>query len=235
MKLLAVESSGLTAGCAVIEDGKLLGEYSTNFKKTHSETLLPMTEALLNMLGIKPSELDAIALSKGPGSFTGLRIGIATVKGLALALDIPVVPVETTAGMAYGLYGTEGLICPIMDARRSQVYTGLYRFQGEELVQVSGQRAVSVEELCAELKEGREHVTFMGDGVDVYEGIVKAALGDKCSFAPCHLRYQRAAALGMLAWEYYKKGGYVKGDDLVPEYLRLSQAERELKEKNNAK
>ncbi|MBQ9828391.1 MAG: tRNA (adenosine(37)-N6)-threonylcarbamoyltransferase complex dimerization subunit type 1 TsaB [Lachnospiraceae bacterium] len=235
MKLLAIESSGLTAGCAVIEDGRLLGEYDTNFKKTHSETLLPMTEALLNMLEIKPSDIDAIGLSKGPGSFTGLRIGIATVKGLAMALDIPVVPVPTTAGIAYNLFGTSGLICPIMDARRSQVYTGLYRFEGEKLVKVRDQMAVSVDELCTSLNGLGEPVTFLGDGIDVYRGRIEDLMTNGFSFAPCHLRYQRAAAMGMLAYEYYKEGLSIKGDDLVPEYLRLSQAERELKEKNDGK
>ncbi len=229
--LLALESSGLTAGCAVIDNGRLLGEYNTNFKKTHSETLLPMAEALLNMLEISPADLTAVAVSAGPGSFTGLRIGSATAKGIALALDIPIVPVPTTAGIAYNLYDTPGILCPIMDARRDQVYTGCYRWKDSLFETLTEQRAMDIEELSEELKTYKENIIFLGDGVNVYKDRIDEILESPHSYAPEHLRYQRAGAMGMLAWKYLEEGRAIPGDEHSPFYLRKSQAERELLEK----
>ena len=131
MKILALDSSGMTASAAILEDGILRAEYTVNIGLTHSQTLLPMIDTISKMTGIKAEELDAIAIAAGPGSFTGLRIGSATAKGIGLAWDIPIVSVQTVDALAYNLYGTEGLICPMMDARRQQVYTGLYRFAAE--------------------------------------------------------------------------------------------------------
>ena len=132
MLLLAIESSGLVASIALMTEDKLIGEYTTNFKKTHSQTLLPMMDEVVRMTGISLDSVDAIVISGGPGSFTGLRIGAATAKGLGLALDKPLVNVPTVDALAYNLYGLEQVICPIMDARRQQVYTGLYTFEGDK-------------------------------------------------------------------------------------------------------
>ena len=129
MRILAIESSSLVASVAIVEDGVTLAEYTANFKMTHSQTLLPMIDSMVSLFGIDLSTIDAIAVSGGPGSFTGLRIGSATAKGLGLALDKPLIHVPTLDGTAYNLYGAKGLICPIMDARRNQVYTGIYRFE----------------------------------------------------------------------------------------------------------
>ena len=145
MKILAIDSSGLVASAAVLEDGLLLAEYTVNYKKTHSQTLLPMIDEISRMLELDLNSLDAIAVAGGPGSFTGLRIGSATAKGLGLALDKPLISVPTVDALAYNFCGTERLICPMMDARRSQVYTGLYRFRGEEFQVVLPQRAEGVE------------------------------------------------------------------------------------------
>ena len=131
MLLAAIESSGLVASVAFMTEDKLIGEYTTNFKKTHSQTLLPMFVEVVRMTGIRLEDLDAIVVSGGPGSFTGLRIGAATAKGLGLALDKPLISVPTVDALAYNLYGTQQVICPIMDARRQQVYTGLYTFEGD--------------------------------------------------------------------------------------------------------
>ena len=128
MKLLALDSSGLVASVALVEDDNLIAEYTIQYKKTHSQTLLPMLDEIKKMVELDLSTVDAIAVAAGPGSFTGLRIGSATAKGLALALEKPIVPVPTVDGLAYQLYGTDALVCPIMDARRSQVYTGIYEF-----------------------------------------------------------------------------------------------------------
>ena len=129
MKILALDSSGLVASVAVLEDDALLAEYTMNYKKTHSQTLLPMLDEMAKMIDLDLNTIDAIAVAGGPGSFTGLRIGSATAKGLGLALSIPIIPVPTVDALAYNLYGSDKLICPIMDARRNQVYTGIYRFE----------------------------------------------------------------------------------------------------------
>ncbi len=126
MKILALDSSGLVASVAVTEDDVLIAEYTIQYKKTHSQTLLPMLEEVRRMVELAMDQVDAIAVAAGPGSFTGLRIGSATAKGLALALEKPIIPVPTLDGLAWQMYGTDALVCPIMDARRSQVYTGLY-------------------------------------------------------------------------------------------------------------
>ena len=131
MKVLAVDSSGLVASVAVVQDDELLAEYTLNYKKTHSQTLLPMLEELKKMIDLDLNSIDVIAVAAGPGSFTGLRIGSATVKGLGLALNKPIAQVPTLEGLAYNMCGTDHLVCPLMDARREQVYTGVYRFVGK--------------------------------------------------------------------------------------------------------
>ena len=129
MRILALDSSGLVATVAIVEDEQTLAEYTVNYKKTHSQTLLPMLDEIVKMTEYDLNTIDAIAVAGGPGSFTGLRIGSATAKGLGLALDKPLIHVPTVDGMAYNLFGCKGLICPMMDARRNQVYTGIYRFE----------------------------------------------------------------------------------------------------------
>ena len=151
MKILALDSSGLVASVAVVEDNQLLAEYTVNYKKTHSQTLLPMLDEIAKMIELDLETIDAIAVAAGPGSFTGLRIGSATAKGLGLALKKPLIPVPTVDALAYNLYDSTGVICPMMDARRKQVYTGIYRFADHELVTVSRQKAIAVEELIGEI------------------------------------------------------------------------------------
>ena len=133
MKILALDSSGLVASAAIVEDDVLIAEYTTDYKKTHSQTLLPMLDEIRQMIDLDLHTIDAIAISAGPGSFTGLRIGAATAKGLGLALNLPLVEVPTLEGLAFNLWGTDKLVCPIMDARRNQVYTGIYEFCKEEI------------------------------------------------------------------------------------------------------
>lgn len=227
MKLLAIDSSGLVASVAVLEEDSVLGEYSTNFKKTHSQTLLPMISELKKMLGLDMNAIDAIAVAGGPGSFTGLRIGSATAKGLGLALDKPLISVPTVDAMAYQLYGTKGLICPIMDARRAQVYTGIYTFEEDTFIVVEGQQAISIQELMGKLNAYRQPVTFLGDGVPVHKEILKELLQVPVYFAPSFASRQRAAVLGTLALAYMKEGKTEAAKDHKPDYLRLSQAERE--------
>lgn len=227
MKILGIDSSSLVASVAVVTDDILTAEYTVDFKKTHSQTLLPMIDEVVTMLGMDLHEIDAIAVSGGPGSFTGLRIGSATAKGLGLALEKPLIHVPTVDAMAYNLWGSDALICPIMDARRKQVYTGIYRYEDHRLVTVKDQMAVGIEELLSMLNEMGETVTFLGDGVPVFKDIIADKLEVPFSFAPSHLSRQRAGAVGALGILYYKEGRTETAAEHKPDYLRVSQAERE--------
>lgn len=237
MKILGLDSSGLVASVAVVEDdgenSNLVAEYTVNYKKTHSQTLLPMLDAIAQMTELDLSTVDAIAVAGGPGSFTGLRIGSATAKGLGLALNKPLVHIPTVDALAYNLYGTEKLICPLMDARRNQVYTGIYEFQGEKLRALEPQMAVGIEEIAEKLcRLGRE-VIFLGDGVPVFrKRLTEELMKDvPFSFAPAHVNKQRAGAVAMLAVSYVRAGKTETAAEHRPDYLRLSQAERERLEK----
>lgn len=241
MKLLALDSSGLVASVAVVEgDTKgstLLAEYTVNYKKTHSQTLLPMLDTIVQMLELDLNTIDAIAIAAGPGSFTGLRIGSATAKGLGLALGKPLIHIPTVDALAYNLYGTDKLICPIMDARREQVYTGIYEFLDGKLQILEPQMAISVAELSEKLKRYDREVIFLGDGVPVYERILTERYLTDCkiSFAPAHVNKQRAAAVGTLALAYFEAGKTETAAAHQPDYLRLSQAERERAEQEQKK
>ena len=242
MKILALDSSGLVASVAVVEDdgvnSSLLAEYTVNYKKTHSQTLLPMLDEIVKMTELDLKTIDAVAVAAGPGSFTGLRIGSATAKGLGLALDKPLVEIPTVDGLAYNLYGTDRLICPIMDARRNQVYTGIYEFRGGSLQVLETQMAVGIEVIAEKLRGMNREVIFLGDGVPVFRKRLEEELmaGAAFSFAPAHLNKQRAGAVGALALQYLREGKTVSAAEHRPTYLRLSQAERErLEQEKNRK
>lgn len=241
MKILGLDSSGLVASVAVVEDdgvnSNLLAEYTVNYKKTHSQTLLPMLDEIAKMIELDLNTIDAIAVAGGPGSFTGLRIGSATAKGLGLALDKPLVHIPTVDALAYNLYGTDKIICPLMDARRNQVYTGIYEFQGEELVALEPQMAVGIEEIAEKLCKLGRGVIFLGDGVPVFRQVLTDELMKKVafSFAPAHVNKQRAAAVAMLAVSYVRAGKTETAAEHRPDYLRLSQAERERAERERLK
>ena len=235
MKILAIDSSGLVASVAIVTEDDLIAEYTVNYKITHSQTLMPMLDEIVQMTDVKLKDLDGIAISEGPGSFTGLRIGAATVKGLGLALNIPIIPVPTVDGLAYNLYKAKVIICPLIDSRRNQVYTGLYKWVDDEFTVVSEQKVVGIEEIADEINEAFEEVIFLGDGVRVFEEKLKELIDVPYSFAPPHVSKQRAGAIGALGLEYLKKGMTVHADDFAPIYLRKSQAERELAEKKGEK
>lgn len=230
MKVLGLDSSGLVASVAVVCDDNLLGEYTVNYKKTHSQTLLPMLHEVAEMIELDLSTIDAIAIAGGPGSFTGLRIGSATAKGLGLALDKPIVNVPTVDALAYNLVGHRDMICPLMDARRNQTYTGLYRFDGNELCVVREQCAVGIDEIVADINARGESVVFLGDGVPVFRDYIAEHLAVPYSFAPAHMNKQRAGAVAALGLCYMKEGRCETAGEHRPEYLRLSQAERERNE-----
>lgn len=226
MRILGIESSSLVASVAIVTDDVMTAEYTVNYKKTHSQTLLPMIDAMAQMLELDLATVDAIAVSAGPGSFTGLRIGSATAKGLGLALNKPLIHVPTVDAMAYNLCGASGLICPIMDARRSQVYTGVYRFE-QEFETVREQCAVSLSELIEFLNQTGEKVTFLGDGIPVSKDAIGELLKVPYGFAPAHMNRQRAGAVAVLGGIYYGQGKTETAAEHAPDYLRLSQAERE--------
>ncbi|MCM1185220.1 MAG: tRNA (adenosine(37)-N6)-threonylcarbamoyltransferase complex dimerization subunit type 1 TsaB [Lachnoclostridium sp.] len=231
MKIIGLDSSGLVAGAAIVEDGVLLAEYTVNYKKTHSQTLLPMLAQLRDMIELDLDSVDAIAIAAGPGSFTGLRIGAATAKGLGLALGKPLVEVPTLEGLAYNLWGTGSMVCPLMDARRNQVYTGLYEFvgQGQDfgLQVLKEQCAVDIHDILEQINAQNREVIFLGDGVPVYREVIEAQTKVPFTFAPASHSRQRAAAVASLGAIYYKEGKIVTAAEHKPEYLRKSQAERE--------
>lgn len=241
MRVLAIDSSGMTATVAVVEDTQTIAEYTVNFKKTHSQTLLPMIDTMGKMIELDLKSIDAIAVAGGPGSFTGLRIGSATAKGLGLALEKPLIHVPTVDGLAYNLYGCQDIICPIMDARRKQVYTGMYTFARRELEGsketelvldvLEAQNASPIEELIERLNIHGRPVVFLGDGVPVYQDVIKEKMHVPFSFAPASANRQRAAVVGALGIQYYKEGKFETAMEHQPDYLRVSQAERERAEK----
>ncbi len=238
MKILALDSSGLVASVAVAEDDCLLAEFTVNYKKTHSQTLLPMMEEVKKILELDLNTLDAIAVASGPGSFTGLRIGSATAKGLGMALGKPLVEVPTLEGLAFNLCGTDRLICPLMDARRGQVYTGVYisrwgcdgKWQLETLVP---QCAADISFILDQLNQIGREVIFLGDGVPVFAERIKKELRVGYSFAPSNKSRQSAASVAALGAIYYAQGRTVSAAAHQPVYLRMSQAERERAEKEN--
>ena len=237
MKILAIEASGPVAGCALLEDGVLTAEYSVQYKKKHSQSLVPMLDEMKRMLDLQLSSIDFLAVTEGPGSFTGLRIGAATVKGLGLALDKPVLPVPTVDSLACNLFGTDRLICPLMDARRQQVYTGIYENDGELRV-IEPQCVVALSEITQKLNALGREVIFLGDGVPVNEAALEEQMTVPYLIAPAHVNRQRAASTAVRAAQIYAEradAALVSADDFRPEYLRIPQAERERGDKRNYK
>ncbi len=234
MKILGIDSSGLVASVAVVEDDNLLGEFTMNYKKTHSQTLLPMLDTLAKMIELDLNTVDAIAVSGGPGSFTGLRIGSATAKGLGLALEKPLIHIPTVDALAYNLCGHRDMVCPLMDARRNQTYTGLYAFDGNHMQALLAQCAVGIDEIVAKINKIGHAVVFLGDGVPVFETYIGEHVTVPYTFAPAHVNKQRAATVAALGEIYYKEGKTETAQEHRPDYLRLSQAERERMERENA-
>ena len=234
MKIAALESSGMVASAAIAEDDHLIAEFTIDYKKTHSQTLLLMLESVFAMAGLSVRDMDAIAVSKGPGSFTGLRIGSATAKGLCLALDIPLIEVPTLDALAFNLCASDGIVCPIMDARRSQVYTCAYHMENFRPVSLIEPGAFPIDALIDKLNTFGEKVTFLGDGVPVYQAICAEKLRAKAFFAPAHVSRQKASSVALLGLMLAHEGKMISADRHSPDYFRLSQAEREKAEREKA-
>ncbi len=224
MLILALESSAKAASAALLEDEKLIAQYSQCSGLTHSRTLLPMVDDMLKNTENTIAGVDLIAVAHGPGSFTGIRIGVSTVKGLAWAADKMCVGVSTLEAMAWHGVSAGGLVCPVMDARRSQVYNALFEINGAAPQRLCEDRAIALEELAEQIRG--KNAFLVGDGAELtYKYMLSA--GIDCRMAPQNLLYQSAWGVGMAALD--KTPG--TADDLLPVYLRLSQAERERQEK----
>lgn len=228
MKILSIESASVTASCALAEDENILGEYTLRHKKTHSEKLMPLIEELMGELKLKIDDIDLIAISEGPGSYTGLRIGAAIAKSLAFASDIRIASVPTMKSLAANVYDENKLIVPVMDAKAGRIYTGIYRWEKGECIEVLEQFPCNIDELIEILNDYKEPVIFNGDGsVNYREEINK--LNRKAYFAPEVFNYLKASTLSFLGYKMAVKGNTLKAKDFKPQYLRLSQAERNKK------
>ncbi len=230
MKILSLDSATESATCAILDDNRILGEIIFNYKKQHSLILMPMIDELFKNTDMSINDIDAFVASKGPGSFTGLRIGMATIKGLSQGTKKPFVTLSTLDSLAYNLAYTDGIICPILDALRDNVYTALYTFKDCQLIRISEYMNISLNELVTMLKEKNSSISFVGDGVPKFKERLLEHL-PKASFAPAHLNLAKASSLGELGLKLLSNG---IEDDIyasVPIYLRKPQAEREYEEK----
>lgn len=223
MKILAIDTSSTVASVAILDEDKIAAEYSINYKMTHSVTLMQMLKNIIKISGIELSEIDAFAIDAGPGSFTGLKIGSATIKALAYACNKPVISVETTLSLAYNIYMKEGLVCPVMDARRDRVYSGIYEYDNYKLKCLLEQDAYELLYLIDKINLSNKNVVFVGDGVDVYkELIIKNC--KNAVFAYPHLLLQRAGSVAFAAKMKYEDGKYDTAFNHKPIYLRESSA-----------
>lgn len=233
MKILAFESSAKAAGVAIIDDGALLGEYFQNSGQTHSRTLMQMAQNLIENCDLTAQDIDACAVANGPGSFTGVRIGVAAAKGFCWGREIPCYGVSTLEAMARGAACMDGIFCCCMDARREQVYNALFQVQGGSVTRLSDDRAISIAELGEDLGKIDAPIFLVGDGAQLCHAALKDTIKNLI-LLPEHLRQQRAAGIGLGAWEKVKVGADADPASLTPNYLRLSQAERARLEKLKA-
>lgn len=234
MKILGLDCSGRSVGVAVVEDGLLLGESAVYHRKQHSASLLPLMEELMRQIPLDLDAIDALALTKGPGSYTGIRISAVTAKGLGMVLDKPLVPMSTVEALAYNLWGCAYDICPLMDARREQTYTGVYRFCGEEMTEVVPTCAVTIEQIVDRLNDSGRDVVFLGDGVPVFSDYIREHCRVPYHFAPAHANRQRAGSVAAYGEQLYRQGCCVSSKEFLPDYYRMSQAERERMEAQKA-
>ena len=217
--ILGIDSSAVSAGCALVEDSKIVAEQFLNTRHTHSETLLPMISAMLKSAQITLSDVDKIAVSAGPGSFTGLRIGISCVKGLCDAAHKPCVPVSTLEAVAYNFLYIDGVVCACMDARCKQVYNALFRSENGVITRLCEDRAIAAADLSAELANLDGKVILAGDGAELMHAFTE----ERYTLAPPALRFQRGSGVCFAA----QNAPEIAPAALMPSYLRLPQAERE--------
>ncbi len=229
MKILGIDTTGQTASAALVEDDKLIAEFTLNYKLTHSQTIMPVIADIIERTETDKSTIDCIACASGPGSFTGLRIGAATAKGFALALDKPLVAVPTLDALAYNVFETNKFICPIMDARRNQVYAAFYMWEDGKLIRLTDHMAESIDRIIEIAEMFESEVIFLGDGVPVHRE--KLEQDTDFLFAPAYCNMQRAATVAALGRILAEEGMAKPGDQFELIYLRKSQAEREREER----
>lgn len=233
MKILAVECTASPVSAALADNGKILGEYFLNQKTTHSQTLMPMIDSLLKLCSLNPNDIDAFAVPVGPGSFTGVRIGVSAVKGLAEPINKPCIPVSVLEAMAYNMEAIDCIVCAVMDARCNQFYNALFKIESGKIERLCEDRAILKDDLIKEvalLECGSLPIFAVGDGADIFYEAAKDKL-DNLKLTPEHLKYQRATGVYKVA---ENSETFVSAEDLLPTYLRLPQAERELKAKSLA-
>ncbi|WP_425446302.1 tRNA (adenosine(37)-N6)-threonylcarbamoyltransferase complex dimerization subunit type 1 TsaB [Dethiothermospora halolimnae] len=231
MKILAIDTSSIVATCAIMDDDKLIGEYILNQGRTHSQKIMPIIKELLDNCELKPEDIDLFAAAKGPGSFTGLRIGIATIKALAHVNDKKVVGIPTIDALAFNVPYSKGIVVPMMDARRDRVYSGIYKWESGGLSVIREQDVIEVDELIDILNERNERIIVNGDGGNVYREKLLEGLKNEVVFAPKSCNIARASSLCELAFSKVEKGELESYLTLTPQYLRKSQAERQYDEK----
>lgn len=234
MKILAVDTSATAASVAVAEENKLIGEFSINTALTHSQTLMPMVDELLKNTGLSVNDIGAVAVNAGPGSFTGVRIGVAAVKGIAFPKNLPCVSVSTLESMAYNMLGNDCVVCSVMDARCSQVYNALFRVKDCTVTRMTDDRAHSLTDLKNELQYISEKVVLVGDGAVLCSEFLGSEL-ENIMLAPFNNRIQTASSVAYAAFEKINNGETLTADELMPVYLRLPQAQRELNKKLGVK
>lgn len=226
MKILAVDSSAKACSVCLVDDNKIIGEFFINTALTHSQTLVPMIEAVLKNTSTDLSQVEAFAVSAGPGSFTGVRIGVAAVKGIAMPLNKPCYSVSTLEAMAYNLLFEDCVVCSVMDARCKQVYNALFEVSGRKLSRLCHDRALAIDELAEDLKSFNKPIVLVGDGAEICYNSYKE-LNLNISLAPENVRYQRASGVAFAS----QGKESMTAAELMPTYLRLPQAERELKKR----
>jgi tRNA threonylcarbamoyladenosine biosynthesis protein TsaB len=227
MRILAVDTSTNVASVAILEDDIIIGEYNCNKGKTHSQKLMPMIQSLLEKVNLTAADMDAFAASIGPGSFTGLRIGVTTIKTMAFAAGKPVISVYTLDALAYNMQMSKALLCPIIDARNSQVFTAIYRFVDGKLKRLTDYLGIHINELVDIIRQMEGEVIFLGDASGLHKDYFTAELGDRISIAPPNSSQASASSVALLARNLFLEGKLDSCFDMVPFYLRKSQAERE--------
>lgn len=230
MRILAIDTSTAAASSAIMEDGRLLCEFTINDGRKHSEKLMNIINIALENSGIEISQIDAFACSIGPGSFTGLRLGAAAVKGLGQAMNKPLIAVPTLEALAYNIFPYKGLICPMLDAQRKMVYSSLYRIEDNKLIKLEDYRAIDIDRLINRLEEYGEEIVILGDGVPIFGQKLKDALPNVVEASSATL-YPRASSVAALAEKLYKEGKALNYNELELYYIRKSQAEVEYDKK----
>jgi len=237
MKILSIECSAVPCSAAITEDGRIIGSSFVNVKLTHSQTLMPMVESLLKSSMTDICEIDGFAVSAGPGSFTGIRIGISAIKGLAAAKKKPCVGVSTLEAMAENFRDTNCIVCAVMDARCNQVYNALFEIENNNINRLCEDRALMCDQLATELKEisqkSGKRIIIVGDGTDIFYPFAENI--ENVKTADIKRRFQNAVGVAFTAENLFEKGEAVSPNELLPVYLRLPQAERELKAKEQNK